>query len=177
MSRNWRDQRGNRDRDRSDTRPNPMDDPKFRDIMDRMQQIQQRHPIDWEDGLKRIEAMLPPEQAAAGRTRREQWMAQNGNAGGPWGGPGAGRWGGAGPGGWGRANRDNNDPNSAPGDDRRGRRNRRRSPDQQPGTPDQQNKPGVQSSGGVAGEATPAVITLPTHPWDTYTATFIRTNG
>lgn len=74
--------RGARRRGRG-PRGNPMDDPKFRELAERMRGLREQHPIDWQGGIDRIESLLPAEQAAKGRERREQWMNQRQNRGNP----------------------------------------------------------------------------------------------
>lgn len=48
------------------------DDPKFREIRERMREIEREHPFDWEQSMKRVEALLPEEQARKGRARLEE---------------------------------------------------------------------------------------------------------
>ncbi len=49
-------------------------DPEFQALRSRMREIEEQYPFDMEAAAQRIEALLPPEQAAKGRERREQWM-------------------------------------------------------------------------------------------------------
>lgn len=46
-------------------------DPEFAKLRDRLEEFERKYPIDWEASAKRIESLLPPEQAARGRQRRE----------------------------------------------------------------------------------------------------------
>lgn len=46
--------------------------PELRQIRKRMQEIDQKYPFNWDEAIKRIEATLPPEQAAKGHALWEQ---------------------------------------------------------------------------------------------------------
>jgi hypothetical protein len=48
------------------------DDPELKKIRERMRAIDEKYPFNWDDALKRIESLLPPEQAAKGRALREE---------------------------------------------------------------------------------------------------------
>ncbi len=48
-------------------------DPEFRALRDQLAEIRARHPFDMDAAAARIEALLPPEQAEAGRQRRAEW--------------------------------------------------------------------------------------------------------
>jgi len=48
------------------------DDPKFQKLRKRMREIEREHPIDWEQSMKRVEALLPEEQARKGHDRLEE---------------------------------------------------------------------------------------------------------
>jgi hypothetical protein len=50
-------------------------DQRFQEIRKRMREIEQKYLFDWEATLQQVEALLPPEQAAKGRARREQRAA------------------------------------------------------------------------------------------------------
>ena len=47
-------------------------DPELRKVRDRMEEIDKKHPFSWDEAIKRIEATLPPEQAAKGHALWEQ---------------------------------------------------------------------------------------------------------
>ena len=51
------------------------DDPKFAEMRERMSQLQADSPFDWRANIDRIEKLLPKEQVAAGRKRREERMS------------------------------------------------------------------------------------------------------
>ena len=53
-------------------------DPEFAKIRDRMREIEARFPNRWEESMRRIEALLPEEQAKKGRERAEQMLARFG---------------------------------------------------------------------------------------------------
>lgn len=155
----WRQRRdaaesdeGGEGRDRR--RGNPWEDPKFQELMGKMREIQEKHPIDWEGSIERVESLLPPEQAAKGRERREERMNQ-----------------------WRERANGNNDPELGPVN-RRGRGGRRgpqREGDRGPreerrGGP---NRPGEAPRGPLAGPAAPIPPAPPSHPWDAYVERFI----
>ena len=54
------------------------DNPEFQRIREEMRELEQKYPFDIEASIRRIEALLPPEQAAKGRerfeSRRMQWQ-------------------------------------------------------------------------------------------------------
>jgi hypothetical protein len=50
-----------------------MRDPEFRSLSDRIWEIRRNHPFDFEQATSRIESLLPPDQVAKGRERREQF--------------------------------------------------------------------------------------------------------
>jgi hypothetical protein len=51
----------------------PWEDPEFQKLRDQLREIREQHPFDFEASAQRVEALLPPEQAAAGRERREEF--------------------------------------------------------------------------------------------------------
>ncbi len=53
-----------------------MDDPEFRKVRDRLRELDRKYPVDWEDAMKRVETLLPPEQAEKGRKRIEEREAR-----------------------------------------------------------------------------------------------------
>ncbi len=61
------------------------DDPDFRAVRERIREIEREHPFDWQASMKRIEALLPEEQAKRGRERMEQrwsrWRERGGEGG------------------------------------------------------------------------------------------------
>lgn len=48
------------------------DDPKFQKLRERMREIEREHPFDWEQSMKRVEALLPEEQVRKGHERLEE---------------------------------------------------------------------------------------------------------
>lgn len=48
------------------------DDPEFSKLRSRMREIDQKYPFSWRDSLKRVESLLPEEQAAKGRARLDE---------------------------------------------------------------------------------------------------------
>ena len=52
------------------------DDPGFQKIRDRMRKIEDRFPNRWEESMRRIEALLPEEQAKKGRERIEEMRSR-----------------------------------------------------------------------------------------------------
>lgn len=53
-----------------------MDDPEFRKVRDRLRELDRKYPVNWEDAMKRVETLLPPEQAQKGRKRIEEREAR-----------------------------------------------------------------------------------------------------
>lgn len=51
------------------------DDPKFTEIRERMRQMREDSPFDWQANIERVEKLLPKEQVEAGRKRREERMS------------------------------------------------------------------------------------------------------
>lgn len=49
------------------------EDPKFQEMRRRMREIEEQHPFNWEESVKRVENLLPPEKVAKGRARIEQF--------------------------------------------------------------------------------------------------------
>lgn len=78
MSKFWqqrREQAGEQDGERGDRRRfwrGLRDDPEFRKLRDQMREIDQKYPFSWRDSLKRVESLLPEEQAAKGRAKLEE---------------------------------------------------------------------------------------------------------
>jgi len=72
MSKYWRERLADREGEQPG---NPMEDPKFSKLRERIGELMREHPFNWRESVGRIEALLPPDQAAKGRERREQWMA------------------------------------------------------------------------------------------------------
>lgn len=56
------------------------DDPEFRKLRERMRDIDRKYPFNWRDSLKRVESLLPEEQAAKGRARLEERMQRFGRS-------------------------------------------------------------------------------------------------
>jgi len=50
-----------------------MRDPEFRSLAERVREIRRAHPFDFERAVTQIESLLPPDQVAQGRERREQF--------------------------------------------------------------------------------------------------------
>lgn len=48
------------------------DDPEFQTLRAKLRRIEEKYPMDWEAAAQRVEALLPPDQAARGRERREE---------------------------------------------------------------------------------------------------------
>ncbi|MBI5763519.1 MAG: hypothetical protein HZA51_08360 [Planctomycetes bacterium] len=52
------------------------DSPEFRELRTKLAELDRKYPIDMEAAIGRVEKLLPPEQAAAGRERRERRMVE-----------------------------------------------------------------------------------------------------
>ena len=78
MSKFWlqrREQAGTQDGERGDRRRfwrGLRDDPEFSKLRTRMREIDEKYPFSWRDSLKRVESLLPEEQAAKGRAKIEE---------------------------------------------------------------------------------------------------------
>lgn len=88
MGQFWRSQQdaggGDADsRPRRDRRREIRSNPELREIRDKMRALEDKYPIDWDAAAKRVEALLPPEQAEKGRARRAErearWQDRRGN--------------------------------------------------------------------------------------------------
>jgi len=69
----WQDWRARREAGKAAT-GNPMEDPRFRQLRDRMGELMEQHPFNWRQSIERIESLLPKEQVEMGRKRRSEWM-------------------------------------------------------------------------------------------------------
>ncbi|MFH1417419.1 MAG: hypothetical protein ABII12_03925 [Planctomycetota bacterium] len=50
--------------------------PKFRELSEKLQAFQEKYPLDMEASIQRIEKLLPEDQVAKGRERREMWRGR-----------------------------------------------------------------------------------------------------
>ncbi|MEK6644680.1 MAG: hypothetical protein AABZ08_12320 [Planctomycetota bacterium] len=50
-------------------------DPQFRDVRAKLNEFENKYPIDMESAIERVEKLIPPEQAEAGRKRRDERMS------------------------------------------------------------------------------------------------------
>jgi len=57
-----------------DGRFGPWNDPKFRELSQRLRELNEKHPLDWRGSIERIEKLLPPAQVEKARQRREEAM-------------------------------------------------------------------------------------------------------
>ena len=77
----WRSQRDESSADedrrsRRERRREMRSNPEYRELRRKMRDIENKYPIDWETAAKRVEALLPPEQAERGRARRAEREAR-----------------------------------------------------------------------------------------------------
>lgn len=77
----WQTQRdeGSADEDRRSRRERRRAmraNPEYSELRERMRAIEDKYPMDWEAAAKRVEALLPPEQAERGRARRAEREAR-----------------------------------------------------------------------------------------------------
>jgi hypothetical protein len=56
--------------------PRPSEDPEFQELRSKFRDLMRDNPFDWPTALQRVERMLPPEQAARGRQKREEWLSR-----------------------------------------------------------------------------------------------------
>jgi len=74
MSNFWRQRMEASENAEEDRNSRPWDNPEFQKLRDQMRVMSEKHPFDWEASVERVEKLLPAEQAAKGRKRREEWM-------------------------------------------------------------------------------------------------------
>jgi hypothetical protein len=61
---------------RRERRRRMMEDPRFLQVRRRIQELERKYPVEWKDAMRRVEALLPTEQARKGRERFEERAAR-----------------------------------------------------------------------------------------------------
>jgi len=61
-----------------------MEDPEFRRNRQRLQELEQKYPVDWDEAMRRVEVLLPAEQVKKGRERIEERGARQQERGQRW---------------------------------------------------------------------------------------------
>jgi len=75
----WRDRSANEGEGRPDWRA-MRNNPEFQKLREELRSLEQKYPLDWDASMRRVESLLPPEQAAKGReafeSRRTRWQGR-----------------------------------------------------------------------------------------------------
>ena len=71
MTEFWSSDRGNDTGDRGSRWREMRNDPKFREMRERMREFESKYPFDWQASVARIEKLLPEQQVKKGRERRQ----------------------------------------------------------------------------------------------------------
>ncbi|HKQ49503.1 MAG TPA: hypothetical protein VJZ71_15635 [Phycisphaerae bacterium] len=78
----WRPMPGSENAERGDRetrrerRRRMMEDPRFLQVRRRLQELERKYPAEWEEAMRRVEALLPAEQAQKGREKFEERSAR-----------------------------------------------------------------------------------------------------
>ncbi|MCZ6698384.1 MAG: hypothetical protein O7D94_05565 [Planctomycetota bacterium] len=81
MTQFWSSDRGNDTGDRGSRWREMRNDPKFREMRERMREFESKYPFDWQASVSRIEKLLPEEQVKEGRKKwqdRRGWRDRRG---------------------------------------------------------------------------------------------------